>query len=141
MAAVVASNTMFALSIKQPWAALVVAGLKTIEVRRWPTARRGRILIHAGRVPDDRSEAWDRVPDDVKKLAQLKGGVLGSVELTGCRQYANLATFLADQELHFNEASWFEPAGLYGFTFANPELESFRRLPGWFRFFAVEIPS
>ena len=36
---------MYALSIKQPWAALVVQGLKTIEIRRWPTARRGQILI------------------------------------------------------------------------------------------------
>ena len=28
----------YALSLKQPWAALVVFGRETIEVRRWPTA-------------------------------------------------------------------------------------------------------
>ena len=32
----------YALSVKQPWATLLVHGLKTIEVRAWPTARRGR---------------------------------------------------------------------------------------------------
>src|SRR5262245_61764820 len=36
------TGNMFALSVKQPWASLLVHGLKTIEVRRWPTARRGR---------------------------------------------------------------------------------------------------
>ncbi len=41
---------LYALSLKQPWAALLVTGRKRIEVRNWPTARRGRILIHAARV-------------------------------------------------------------------------------------------
>jgi len=52
----------YGLSLKQPWAALLANGHKTIEVRRWPTARRGRILIHAARVPDERPEAWALVP-------------------------------------------------------------------------------
>ena len=52
----------YALSVKQPWAALIVAGLKTIEVRRWPTGRRGRILIHAAREPDKRADVWRHVP-------------------------------------------------------------------------------
>ena len=30
----------YALSIKQPWAALLVHGLKTMEIRSWPTAHR-----------------------------------------------------------------------------------------------------
>ena len=38
------STDSFALSIKQPWAALLVHGQKTIEVRRWPTARRMRVV-------------------------------------------------------------------------------------------------
>ena len=32
--------THYALSLKQPWAALLVHGLKSIEVRRWAAARR-----------------------------------------------------------------------------------------------------
>ena len=37
-----------ALSIRQPWAWLIVNGYKDIENRDWPTVFRGRMLIHAG---------------------------------------------------------------------------------------------
>ena len=45
-----------AISIKQPWAALLVVGLKTVEVRTWPTRRRGPVFIHAGKLADERPE-------------------------------------------------------------------------------------
>ena len=35
------------LSLMQPWASLIVMGIKTIETRRWQTAHRGPMLIHA----------------------------------------------------------------------------------------------
>ena len=35
------------LSLLQPWASLVVMGLKKIETRSWQTAHRGTLLIHA----------------------------------------------------------------------------------------------
>jgi activating signal cointegrator 1 len=35
------------LSLLQPWASLVVMGLKKIETRSWQTAFRGPLLIHA----------------------------------------------------------------------------------------------
>lgn len=38
---------MKALSIKQPWAALIAHGIKDIENRTWRTKFRGRIFIHA----------------------------------------------------------------------------------------------
>lgn len=37
-----------ALTVKQPWASLLVAGLKTIENRSWTTNYRGPLAIHAG---------------------------------------------------------------------------------------------
>lgn len=37
-----------ALTIHQPWASLVAAGVKTIETRSWRTDWRGTLLIHAG---------------------------------------------------------------------------------------------
>jgi hypothetical protein len=40
---------MRALSIKQPWASLIVHGFKRFEMRNWPTRHRGRILIHASK--------------------------------------------------------------------------------------------
>jgi conserved domain protein len=38
---------MKTLSIQQPWASLIVAGLKDVENRTWKTNYRGRVLIHA----------------------------------------------------------------------------------------------
>ncbi|MEO6583240.1 MAG: ASCH domain-containing protein [Ferruginibacter sp.] len=38
---------MYALSLLQPWASLVVMGVKTIETRSWSTRHRGPLLIHA----------------------------------------------------------------------------------------------
>lgn len=132
------ADVEYALSIKQPWAALVVLGLKTIEIRRWNTGRRGPILIHAARIPDDREVGWRALPAEAKELAQLRGGVIGSVHLTSCVAYHDLTSFAGDQAKHHNESSWFEPPVLYGFTFTNPRIEPFRVYPGWFKFFKVE---
>jgi hypothetical protein len=128
----------YALSLKQPWAALLAHGRKTIEVRRWPTARRGRVLIHAARVPDERPEAWAHVPRELQEAARLLGGIVGAGDLTGCRIYRTLDEFVADQPLHLNDPAWFEGARLYGFTFANLTNLPFRPYPGWMRFFEVE---
>ncbi len=35
------------LSVRNPWASLIVTGLKGIENRTWTTSHRGRIAIHA----------------------------------------------------------------------------------------------
>ncbi|HEY7158434.1 MAG TPA: ASCH domain-containing protein [Gemmataceae bacterium] len=130
--------TQYALSVKQPWAGLLVHGRKTIEVRSWPTARRGRILIHAARVPDERPEVWAHVPPELRETAQLLGGIVGAGDLTDCRTYRDVETFQADRLHHLNDPSWFQPPRLYGFVFANLTLLPFRRYPGWMRFFLVE---
>ena len=39
---------MKCLTVRQPFAALIVAGLKTIECRGWQPRFRGPLLIHAG---------------------------------------------------------------------------------------------
>src|SRR5438093_766571 len=115
------SELYYALSLKQPWATLLVHGRKTIEVRRWPTARRGRILIHAARVSDLRPESWALVPAELRAAAQLVGGIIGAGNLTDCIAYRSLAAFKADQERHRNDPAWFRGPVLYGFTFANLE--------------------
>ena len=88
-------------------------------------------------MPDDRPEAKQHVTAAVKPLVQLRGGIIGAVELTECKRYHDLTSFLADQALHLNAPDWFEP-NLYGMTFAKPERLPFRAYPGWFRFFRVE---
>jgi ASCH domain len=126
-----------ALSLKQPWAALLVHGRKSIEVRNWSTPRRGRILIHAAGVPDSRPEAWAHVPPELMPAAKLAGGIIGEADLTGCVAYRTLEEFAAHRLLHLNDPSWFKPPVMYGFTFANMAVTPFRRLPGWMRFFPV----
>ena len=133
--------TDYALSLKQPWATLLVHGVKTIEVRRWPTARLGRVFIHAARVPDDRPQAWQHVPPALASTTQLRGGIIGAARLTGCIKYHTREKFVEDQARHLNEPDWFEPPALYGFTFAEPEALPFQRYPGWLRFFQVTLPD
>src|SRR5262249_50712541 len=104
----------------------------------WPTARRGRILIHAARVSDHRPEAWAKLPLELHDAARLLGGIIGEAELTGCREYTTRDVFAADQERHLNDATWFEGPKLYGFTFANVQQLPFHKYPGWMRFFEVD---
>ena len=40
---------MKALTIKEPWASLIIEGYKKYELRSWKTNYRGKILIHAGK--------------------------------------------------------------------------------------------
>ncbi len=130
---------MFALSLKQPWATLLAHGLKTIEVRRWKPTRHGRILIHAARVPDERPEAWAKVPAELKPAAELRGGIVGVGDLSHHYiVYRDLAHFAADRDRHLNEPAWFEEPVLYGFVFTNLVALPYRRYPGWMRFFKVE---
>ena len=41
---------MKVLTIKQPWATLIMQGYKRFEFRSWQTKYRGDLLIHAGKV-------------------------------------------------------------------------------------------
>lgn len=43
---------MKAITIRQPWASLIAAGVKTIETRSWSTKYRGPLAIHAGKHND-----------------------------------------------------------------------------------------
>jgi hypothetical protein len=126
-----------ALSIRQPWATLLLCGLKTIEVRPWPTAERGWVLIHASGQEDERVEGWKRVPDSASQLAQLRGGIIGAAELVDCIAYRNRAAFRRDRRRHLNRPDWFQPAGLFGFVFQRVLVLPYRRLPGWVKFFDV----
>jgi hypothetical protein len=125
----------YALSLKQPWAALLVHGLKSIEIRSWRTAQRGRILIHAAQVPDEREEAWRWVPSWMREKALLLGGILGEGQLTDCREYRTREAFAADRIFHLNEDAWFNGEVMYGFLFAHLTALPFRPCKGQTRFF------
>lgn len=77
---------MLALSIRQPFAGLLLSGHKPAEYRSWRTAYRGPLLIHASAKPPTRDH-WtytDGVPPDVLALCEPLGALIGQLDLTGC---------------------------------------------------------
>jgi hypothetical protein len=75
-----------AISIRQPWAELIMRGVKTVEERSRPTKVRGRIYIYAslGRWPaaDEAEWAEEFGIDDIDGLP--RGVLVGTVDLYDC---------------------------------------------------------
>lgn len=82
------------LSIKQPWAALVIGGAKRYEFRSWSTAHRGPLLIHAGRVPDRTARAVAALDHADPRLLTFSGSLIGEVEVEGVEEVTR--AFLRD---------------------------------------------
>ncbi|XP_077240318.1 uncharacterized protein LOC143881209 isoform X2 [Tasmannia lanceolata] len=84
------------LTMHQPWASLLVHGIKRIEGRSWPAPMRGRLWIHAaGKVPDpatiEAMEVFYREIYAANGITNLKfpehypvSRLLGCVEVVGC---------------------------------------------------------
>jgi ASCH domain len=132
------SEPLLALSVKQPWAALIVAGLKTVEIRTWATRVRGPVLIHASKSIDPRPEGWALITTpELRALAALRGGILGSATLSDCVNYDTADAFAEACTAHRNAPEWFRASGLYGFVFHSPRLLAYHTCPGRTMFFAV----
>jgi hypothetical protein len=86
------------LSLRQPYAELVVDGRKIIETRRWNTNFRGKFLIHASKAIDKQSATLLNI--DSSKLT--RGTVLGLAFLYGVKKYPGKEDFLADKDKHFS---------------------------------------
>ena len=72
---------MKALSLKQPWAELIMMGKKTVETRTWSTKFRGKFYIHASKTPD--KKAMQRFG-----FSELPAGfVVGVAELADVIEY------------------------------------------------------
>lgn len=71
---------MKTLTIKNPWATLIVEGLKEYEFRSYKTNYRGKILIHTSKVDDKKSI------NKFKKynLNYRHGAIIGEATLTDC---------------------------------------------------------
>lgn len=91
-------TTLTCLSVRQPWAWLIVNGHKDVENRTWPTGHRGDLLIHAGQVFDREGLAWV-----LHRFAHLRaqlpehyplGGIVGSCQLLRCVQASESPWFM-----------------------------------------------
>ena len=72
---------MKTLSLKQPWAELVVSGKKTIELRKWNTHFRGEFYVHASKNPDKEAMkifGFDNLP---------LGFVVGKAKIVDVKKY------------------------------------------------------
>lgn len=62
------------LSVKQPWATLIVRGIKRFEARSWPPRWRGRIAVHASGSPIRKTQWLELVSDaDVRDTLARAG--------------------------------------------------------------------
>lgn len=117
---------MKALSIRQPWAWLIVNGHKPVENRTWATNHRGDLLIHAGQVFD--TEGLHSVLAAFPHLRQVLpqqyelGGIVGTAQLVNCVQQ--------------HPSPWF--TGPYGFVMYQPRPVPFVRMPGQLGLFSVD---
>ncbi len=120
---------MKALSIQQPWAWAIIHAGKDIENRSWSTNFRGRVLIHTGKVYDDRAieciEFCYLNPGEVPRDGLMVGGIIGSVEIVDC--------------VTASTSPWF--IGKYGFVLKNPLPLQFMPCLGRLSFFDVEYKS
>ena len=118
---------MIALSIRQPWASLILKAGKDIENRCWPTKFRGRMLIHAANGmtraehEDAIAFAVQAIQADPRNAGAMKrttlrdlgfafddlqrGGIVGSVEIVDC--------------VSSSDSPWF--MGEFGFVLRDPK--------------------
>lgn len=66
------------LTIRQPWAELIIRGRKNVENRSWPTRYRGPIAIHAGM-------GFDQHEPRIRGQLDF-GAIIGVVQLVECAQ-------------------------------------------------------
>lgn len=128
---------MKALSIRQPWAWLIVNGFKDIENRDWPTRLRDPIMIHAskGMTRDEYEDCLDacHMVSLTKPFpagtrfpafsALERGGIVGIAEIADC--------------VTASESPWF--FGRYGFVIRNGRPLPFTPCKGALGFFVPDI--
>jgi len=116
---------MKALSIRQPWAWLILNGYKDVENRRWQTKFRGKFLVHAGKKFDH--EGYRRVLSEMKiDIPEPRefemGGIVGIAEIVDC--------------ITASDSPWF--TGKYGFVLRNTRPLNFIPIRGQLGFFNVD---
>ncbi len=79
-------RNLIALGIRQPWAELILRGLKTVEVRSQPTNVRGTIYLYTGKKFADIPAAAEMVERHALDADTLPRGLLvGTVDIIDCR--------------------------------------------------------
>ncbi|WP_043588097.1 ASCH domain-containing protein [Geminisphaera colitermitum] len=120
------------LSIRQPWAWMILNAGKDVENRNWTTRFRGRFLIHAakGCTRNEYESACEfarlEFDGDIPNLDTIpRGGIVGVAELVDC--------------VGFSESPWL--VGRYGFVLRNVQPLPFHPCKGALGFFYIPSPK
>ena len=102
---------MKTLSLKQPYAELILQGRKTIELRKWNTHFRGEFLIHSSKIPDlsaMKKYGFNELPC---------GFILGKAKLVDVKKYIDEEEHEKDRDKHLASNFW----GNFGFVLGDIE--------------------
>jgi hypothetical protein len=127
-----------AISIRQPWAWLILHGGKDIENRTWPTKFRGKVLLHAAKgmtkgewdaswsfaraviSEERRQSAKEKIINENLKFGNIeRGGIVGIAEIV--------------DSVTSSDSRWF--VGPHGFVLRNVEPLPFYPCKGALGFF------
>src|SRR5258708_7375485 len=107
-------HNQLVLSIKQPWAQLIIEGRKDVEVRSWATPYRGPLWIHTGQKLDTYANERFNEHD------LFRGGIIGCAELWGIRPFS-AKSWEAWRSRHLDDSPFDEELGKYGWILRNPK--------------------
>ena len=105
---------MKALSFRQPWAELILRGVKKIETRTWKSSFIGEFYIHAAKQID--LDCCKRFGIDPLSLAT--GAIVGRATIVSRVDYISEKQWRADEKMHC-VAEPIGPKGRYGYVLTN----------------------
>ena len=121
-------NCTKAITIKQPWAWLIIHGDKDVENRTWFAHYRGPVFIHASKSFDQdgfeyvqRKGLWHFNNSE----NFVKGGIVGIVRIEGCTKSY--------------DSEWFE--GPFGFVLYKPQAVKFTPCRGQLGIWDINHPD
>jgi ASCH domain len=112
-------SCMKVITVRQPWAWLIVNGYKDIENRSWATRYRGPLLIQASaNLPPKRDL------EEARRFARMRGVNLPDEFVTG----GIVGMVRLDKCVNKSRSRWFE--GPIGWVLSNPSKLPFMALKG-----------
>lgn len=116
---------MKVITIKQPFASLIAAGLKEYEFRTWKTKYRGEILIHAGKGVDKKAmKKYEKY-----NLDYPSGCIIAKATLADCIKIDNEARKMLKQKNLIVYSNIIEHKEWNGYGFKLENIEKIEPIP------------
>lgn len=111
---------MKTITIKQPYASLIAAGIKKYEFRTWKSNYRGKLLIHAGKGIDKR--AMEKFKN--YNLEYPAGCIIAICDMVDCVKIdeETREMLLKENELVYGKAAMDKSFDGYGFRLENVKM-------------------